>query len=122
MASYNSSLWDKKPASDLYSILYPVSTGEFRDQRDLKSISKCYRLLLAAPLPCVPSPPHTVAAGSQSPVSVLLHWLPGLTYGGRHSPRPRGERQIRSLMWEVNRLPFFTSPDITLNNSGEAFH
>lgn len=37
-----------------------------------------------------PLPLHTVAAGSRSPGSVPLHWLPSLTCADRHSPHPVG--------------------------------
>lgn len=49
-------------------------------------------MFLGAQLPCGPAPPHTSAAGSQSPGSGLPRRPPALTYGGRCHPHPMGAR------------------------------
>lgn len=81
--------------SPIFYTLCPLGSLEIKVVT--RSFPKCHGLPLAASLPCVPSPPHTVAAGSRSPVSGLPRWPPGLTYGGRHSPHPNEGRQTKNL-------------------------
>lgn len=58
-------------------------------------------ILLGAQLLCGPSPPHTSAAGSQSPGSGPPRWPPALTYGGRLHPHPTGRGRGKSLSGET---------------------